>query len=362
MKAVILAGGSGTRLWPISRADSPKQVEAVIGNDSMLQTTYRRLRDRFAPEDILVVTAGAHRDRVMAQLPELPPENVLAEPCRRDTAAAIGYALVRLARSSPDETFVTVNADAYVENVAEYHRALHALDRFLAEYPDKTMLVGIRPTSPETGYGYIRMGDPFDRKRTDDVTDHLFHVDRFVEKPDAETAQRYLDEGGYLWNPTLIAARVGTFLRLYDAHLPGHAAAFRTMQEALEAGDTDAADRAFATIEPVSVDYGILEKAEGLLVMPAEFGWADVGNWKSVREILSRQGGTENVVRGTHVGIDSKDNLIYASGKRIIATAGLEGMIIIDTEDVLLICPQDRAHDVKRIIAELKERDHHDCL
>lgn len=355
MKAIILAGGGGTRLWPVSRKHTPKQVEAIIGDDTLLRATYDRVRQGFAPEDIFVATAEAHADIVRAQLPELPADNLIAEPCRRETAAAIGYALLRVAARDPQATFVTVNSDAYVRDVPQYHRVLRAAEQTVNADPSRTVLVGIRPAYPETGYGYIKTGSETATAKVEDADFALHVLERFVEKPDLETAEKYLAEGGYLWNPTLIVGRVDTFLNLYKQHLPTHALYFDRMRDAFGTEDEDEVVRShFARIPAISIDYGILEKAEGMLALPADFGWADVGHWRAVSEILA-DNPAANVIKGRHVGIDSESNLIYGYGGKLIATAGIRDMIIIDTGDAVLVCPKDRAQDVKKIVGALEE-------
>ncbi len=340
MKAIILAGGTGTRLWPLSRKRDPKQVQPVIGGDSLLQATYRRIRKGFAAKDVYVATAESQANVVRTQLPSLPKKNLIAEPCRRETAAAIGYALAKIAAKEPHATFVTVNSDAYVRDEREYHRILRGAARAVAAKPDHAVLVGVRPSYPETGYGYIKMGHKAG-------TGGVYAVDRFVEKPDAATARRYVADGRYLWNPTLIVGRVDRFLGRYDRFLPAHASIFRRMVGASNA----AARRLFAQLRPISIDYGILEKDDKLLVIPADFGWADVGNWRTVRDIVGAGG---SAVRGLHVGVDSNNNLIYAPKGKLIATAGLKDTVIVDAGDALLVCPADRSQDVKRIVASLE--------
>lgn len=353
MKAIILAGGGGTRLWPVSRKHSPKQVETIVGSDSLLRTTYDRIREGFAVADIYVATAHAQEPLVRRELPELPDTNLILEPARRDTAAAIGYALLRIARDHPDETFVTINSDAHVKDVGAYHKALKDADAVIRERPDHTLLIGITPAYAETGYGYIKTGDIALKS---DV--HVFHVERFVEKPDADTAAEYVAAGGYLWNPTLITGHVRHFLGHFETHLPEHASLFAEMSAAFGRPDEqEVIASAFERLPATSIDYGILEKADRMLVMPADFGWADVGNWRTVRDILAADE-KENVVKGRHCGIDSEGNLIYSLSGKLVATAGVSNMIIIETDDVLLVCPQDRAHDVKRIVSELQKEKH----
>jgi len=355
MKAVILAGGGGTRLWPVSRKTTPKQVEPIIGEKSLLRATYDRIRAGFAVNDIFVATAEAQADIVRQQLPELPEANLVIEPSRRDTAAAIGFALLRVAHREPEATFVTVNSDAYVRDVDEYHRVVRAAERAVHEEPDRTVLIGITPKYPETGYGYIKTGANAARVAEGGKEYDVLAVERFVEKPDLATAEKYLADGSYLWNPTLIVGRVDKFLALYKKHLPTHALYFERMAASFGTDDEDESVRShFARIPSISVDYGILEKEERMLVLPADFGWGDVGHWRSVAEILSTDP-TQNVVKGRHVGHDSEGNLIYSFSDKLIATVGVKNMIIIETGDAVLVCPKDRAQEVRQIVGAIED-------
>jgi mannose-1-phosphate guanylyltransferase len=354
MIALILAGGGGTRLWPVSRRATPKQIEAFVDTHSMLRVTFDRLLLQFRPEDIFVATAVNQVAIVNAQLPECHKENIISEPCRRDTASAIGYALSRIAHSRPGETFVLINSDAHVRDPETYHRAIKAAGR-RAEKEQQTVLIGITPTYPETGYGYIKMGDLV---AVDEESQFKLHmVERFVEKPDRATAENYLRAGNYLWNATLIVAPIERFLRLYERHLPEHAGLYTQMKDAFGSdNEAQIIEALFERLPSVSIDYGILEREANLTVLPADFGWQDIGNWRTVRDVLAADDQI-NVVRGNHVGIDSVGNFIHAPDNKLVATIGVSDTIVIDTGDALLICPRDRTHEVKQIVEQLKTNE-----
>ncbi|MDO8598812.1 MAG: sugar phosphate nucleotidyltransferase [bacterium] len=343
--AVILAGGSGTRLWPLSRRRSPKQIHALLDDETLLQKTYRRVCQMLPVERIAISTNAEQATEVRRQLPMVPENRMFSEPVARNTAAAIAYAAVRLVAEDPEAVFVTVNSDAHVRDVGPYLRAIDAA--MAAAETHGVALVGIAPSYPETGYGYIELAAPV----TGDIQQPVRAV-RFVEKPDAATAHQFVESGRYLWNPALFAFRAATLLELCAIHLPEHARALTSLRDSTGPASVT---RAFLSMPNVSIDYGIMEKLRDLTVIPASFGWADVGSWRAVHEILASDSSAD-VVRGTHVGVAGKGNLVVAPPGKVVATYGLEGYVIIDTKDAVLICPRDRAQGVKEIVAELERR------
>ncbi len=345
--AVILAGGSGTRLWPLSRRSAPKQVRALLDDDTLLQKTYRRVRQVFPPERVFVSTLAEHVGEVRRQLPELPEGNDIVEPISRDTAAAIGYAALRLSERDPAAVFVTINADAYIADASAYLDAIESAFQSAESGDRGVSLVGLTPRYPETGYGYLELAEP--------VGDRFLQplpMVRFVEKPDAVRAAQYVDSGRHLWNPALFVFRASALLRDLAAHLPEHATALASLRGT---HDAHAVTRAFLAMPKISIDYGLMEKLTDLVVIPASFAWADVGSWRAVHEILARDPNAD-VVRGMHVGVEGNGNLVVAPPGKLVATYGLEHCVIIDTPDALLICPRDRAQEVKKIVEELERR------
>ncbi|MDO8425832.1 MAG: sugar phosphate nucleotidyltransferase [bacterium] len=345
--AVILAGGSGTRLWPLSRKHAPKQAHALLDAATLLQQTYARMRQRFDTDRVYVSTIEEHVPSVCEQLREIPSTQLIIEPIARDTAAAIGNAAHAIMERDGDASFVTINADAYVGDDTAYHEAIARVLDAAERDVGGVALVGLAPQYPETGYGYIECTRAIDVHSSDPVS-----AVRFVEKPDYATAQGFVASGYHLWNPALFAFRAQKLLTLFQTHLPLHSAQLAIARRVT--GPERA--QAFLAMPRTCINIGIMERLPRLVVVPAAFRWADVGSWRAVHEILAGDDASADVVRGTHVGVQGAGNLVVAPEGKLVATYGLRQCIVIDTNDALLICPREHAQGVKEIVAELERR------
>ena len=357
---VIPAGGGGTRLWPRSRQETPKQFLDIVSERTMLQETTDRVHSLVPPERLYVITNARHAGGVRAQLPEVPAGNIVGEPEGRDSAPAIGLMAAILEKTlGPDAVMATLPADHVILNPDQFAKILESAAAVAAD--GYLVTLGIPPTGPDIGFGYIQSGETL-RAETDAGVP-VYEVKQFQEKPKLEVAEQYLRDGGYFWNAGMFIASVRTLRDLYKTYLPQMEAAFAQIVAAHGTDEFDAVmGEVFPHLEKISVDYGIAEKADKVAVIPADIGWNDVGSWQRLAEILSTEGKeTENVVIGHHVGVDTHSSLIY-SPNRLIATIGLDDIIVIDTPDATLICSKSRSEEVKKIVDELKARGRHELL
>jgi len=344
VKVAIIAGGVGTRLWPVSRLHAPKQVSALFGDQSVLQRTYKILRKKFTVADILIVTGETFASTVIKQL-KLPPRQVIVESCRRDTAAAIGLAAWQVASEDPETILITVHADHAIARPAEYVRTLLAAARMAAVQPETLITIGANPTYPETGYGYIRLGAENSRKGRD----IFYHVSKFTEKPKLTTARKYIADRRYLWNTGIFVFQVGQLQRWYQQYLPSHYRIFETIFTTF-VGQSARLTQAFPKLPAVSIDYGLLEKMSNLIVLPASFGWQDIGSWSVVAGLAKQSSSAKRLA------IEAHNNFIISNPGKLVALVGLDNYLIIDTEDALLICPKDKSQMVKDIVKKIEQK------
>jgi mannose-1-phosphate guanylyltransferase len=356
--AVIMAGGGGTRLWPLSRRNRPKQMIPLVEERTLFQTTVQRLDGLLPPERIVVVTVAAQAEELMAQTPVLPRENFLLEPAPRGTASVVGLAALDLRKRDPEAVMVILPADHYIRNTDLFHLIL----RVGVEVATREYLVtlGITPTFPSTVYGYIQRGRPLPEA----FNYPAYEVLRFIEKPDEGKARQMIASGDHSWNSGMFIWRAQSILKEISRLMPGLDA---TLKEIDKAWGTSSQDQVLQShwvgLEDQTVDYGIMEKAERVAVLPAGgLEWSDIGNWDSLFDVLLPDVEGNIVFSGHHIPVETHNSLVYGNNdERLIVTIGVDDLVIVDTGDVLLICHKDYAARVRQVVANLKnsDRDHY---
>ncbi len=343
--AVIMAGGRGERFWPKSRNNRPKQFLSLTSDgETMIQKTVKRLLPLVDMEDIYIVTNAAYTELVLDQLPDLPKENILAEPCARNTAPCIAFAASVIKQKYDDAVMLVLPSDHLIGYEDIYINTLKKAIR-AAEQGKNLVTIGITPTYPETGYGYINFG-----KECGDT----YEVERFVEKPDLPTAKEYLASGKYLWNSGMFVWKVSSILADMKEFMPDiYDGAVRIGEAFNTPGFEDVLVKEFYAFRSESVDFGIMEKADNIYTIPGSFGWDDVGSWLAV-ERINETDDDKNYIEGDVISIGSERTTI-CGGKRLVAAVGLEDIIIVDTDDAVLVCSKNSTQDVKKVIAQLKE-------
>lgn len=354
---VVPAGGSGTRLWPLSRAANPKFLHALTGTDrSLLQATFDRLAPLSSPENLLVVTGTAHAAGVARQLPDLPERNILVEPFARDSCAAIALAAAVIDKRAPGAVMASFAADHLITDGDEF---AHTVGRAVDGARDGLLMtIGITPTRPETGYGYLHCSEPAQRSAIQKVLE-------FKEKPSKDVATRYVDSGSYLWNASMFVWRTDVFLAELTARRPDVAKPILAIAAAWDTPEQEAVlAELWPTVPKVAVEYAVMEpaSADGLVAtVPGDFGWSDIGDFETLGDLLGTdvgEGGRQFVTAGgkANVVVVDGDGVIVVPSHRLVATLGVNDLIVVDTDDAVLVCRRDRAQDIKRLTEILRDR------
>jgi mannose-1-phosphate guanylyltransferase len=347
----ILAGGEGTRMWPLSRSRRPKQLLQLSGPRSLIQQTVDRVLPLVSPERILIVTEHSHAQALRAQLPELPDSSIVVEPTRRGTAAALLLAALHVRARAPEATWASVHADAFITQDDEFRRTLAAALEAAAG-DELLVTTGVSPRFPSTAYGYIQRGNEL--RRVQGFS--LCRVVRFVEKPDLDTAQAYVSSGDYLWNPGVFVWKNAALLAAFKTHQP-------EIYDVLTSVPLSEIDRVYPDAKRETIDVGIMERAHNVATIPSDFGWSDIGSWAELWELASQRDEDGNVTLGSGrvLTVDSQNNLVYADA-RAVALVGVSDLVVVETEDAVFVCPRDRAQEVKSIVQRLQAEGREELL
>ena len=363
LHAVIMAGGSGTRFWPASRADCPKQMLNLVGDQTMIQDTVARLEGFVPPIRILIVTNVRLADALARQIPQLPADRILGEPCKRDTAPCIGLAAIQICRRDEQGTMVVMPADHVIRPVARFQAAVQFATRLVEENPNRLVTFGIRPTYPAESFGYIQRGDlistPSHENSSQGVrstTSPAFLVQKFREKPTAKVAQGYLESGDYYWNSGIFvwkAARIMEELARHEPDMYGHLERIANATDL--AAYPDILRDEFTAIKSKSIDYAVMEQADEVVVVEAPFEWDDVGSWQAIARLRGADG-DGNTITGQHLGIDTKGTIVRTSDEHLVVTLGVKDCVIVHTPHATLVANKHDEESVRKVVKLIEEK------
>ena len=344
----IMAGGIGSRFWPMSRANNPKQFLDILGlGKTMIQQTYERYEKLVPPSNIYVITAQEYRELVLQQLPDLAPENVLCEPSRKNTAPCIAYIAFKLQQINPDALMIAAPADSLIlDDEAFLTTTAKALD--FIDHINALVTIGIKPTHPNTGYGYIQHDDL-------EAAPGVYKVKTFTEKPNLDLAKTFLASGDFLWNAGIFTWKVKNLINAFEAHLPEMFEVFAAEKDKFNTPEeTKAIERIYPQCTNISIDFGIMEKADNVYVIPASFRWSDLGTWNSAWQNMEKDY-YQNAVVGDQVMVfETSNTMVHVPNQKLVLLQGMEDYIVVDTNDVLLICKKEKEQEIKDYLAEVK--------
>jgi len=352
--AVIMAGGSGTRFWPRSRIDRPKQLLNITGDEILLIKTIELIKPIIPISRIKIVTTLSQADAVKRTAPEIPYENIIVEPFGKNTAPAIGISALFIERDDPDAVMVILPADHYIEDQSRFHKTIMA-SAYQASQGNFLVTIGIPPRGPETGYGYIEAGEVRDTKNG------IYSVTSFHEKPDIRTAERFIEQGTFFWNSGIFIARTSTMLKEIEKYLPHNYQGLMKIRAALGTDEESGViNSVYNEMEAISIDYGVIEKSKHVFMIQGNFGWNDVGSWPSAAQYWPKDSNKNSFI-GDLISLDSSQCIVY-SPKKPVALLGVKDLVIVEDEDALLVCKKERAQDVKKLVEMLKSKGRDEIL
>lgn len=344
----IMAGGIGSRFWPISRADYPKQFLDILNTGrTLIQNTFDRFVQFIPVENIYIITFEQYRDIVAEQLPELPVENILCEPSRKNTAPCVAYISYKLHQLNPNANLICAPSDHIITDTDAFEKVCKDAMQFTSHVKGLVTL-GIKPTHPNTGYGYIQYEQHA-------VSDNVYKVKTFTEKPDLALAKTFMASGDFLWNAGIFVWQVKNIIKAFEKHLPELAEVFEAEKNHFNTKtEKEAIERIYPQCINISIDYGVMEKADNVFIIPSSFGWSDLGTWASTYDNLEKDYLGNAVVGKQVMVIDATNNIVYTGDKKLVVLQGLDDFVVVDTQDVLLICKKEKEQDIKEYVAEIK--------
>ena len=351
LHAVIMAGGLGTRFWPLSRAALPKQLLTLVGDESMIQATVSRLSGVVAPEHVLIVTNARLVDAVAAQLPNLPKSGILGEPCKRDTAPCIGLAAIQISQHDADATMVVMPSDHIIRPLGNFQRAVQYAAELVEQNSERLVTFGIRPSYPAESFGYIERGKPLD-----DSTAPTFTIRQFREKPRGEVAQQYIESGRFYWNSGIFVWKAAKIMRELSQHEPQMFDHLQRIAAAIGTCDYPRVlESEFRAIRSTSIDYAVMEHADEVVVVEASFEWDDVGSWQAVARL---NGGDEagNTVVGRHIGFNTEGTIVRTDDNHLVVTLGMRDCVVVHTPNATLVANKHDEESVRQVVQRLEEK------